>query len=452
MLEAVEPVAPLVGRETRERQLLDVRVSARDGMASLRAPGTSDDDEQGVVATVAVDEVVEVELIIESREATIRGRVLDEHGSPVTDAFVSHQRMSDSASAAKGAGKTALRWRFEDRPVLTDVDGNFVIDGLSADATYVIGAFRKGGGEAVRQDVRPGDTVELTLVDTGEIAGKVVGPDGSPAPERFKLTLSNPAEGVSRTNELFRSGGAFRLKQLPPGTYALIVDSATGGARVDGIELAGGEIKDDLVVTLTPRVTVRGRLVDIDTREPVPGMSVSFGARGAAMSWGNEKGGDLPHVSDADGRFVVADALAGKVTIAVSPRSFGKDNRYSWLWTSFFVPSGEDEVDIGEVELVADRVGPDQKPGDKGFEVKQAEPGAAPEDYVATVSLIRPGGPAEGSGLEVGDQIETANGHDVRGSNSFRLGRLTKVAPGQSFELGLVGGKKVTITAGPPIE
>ncbi len=429
----------------------DVRIFAMQGMATLRAPGTSDDDEQGTLARVEANETTEVEIVVESQKATIRGRVLDEHGSPVADAFVSHQRESDSAAAAQGAAKRSLRWRFEDRPVLTDHDGNFVIEGLADNATYTIAASRRGGGEAVQDGVSVGASVELTIVDTGEIAGKVVTGEGEAAPERFKLTLHNDAEALTRTDELFRSGGAFRMKELPPGTYTLIADSSVGVARVEGIELAGGEIKDDLVVTLTPRVTVRGRLLDIDSKAPIPGLSVSVTARGTTVSFGQDKGGDAPHISDADGRFEVADALTGKVTLSVVPRSFVGENRYSWLMMSYEIPAGDGVVDIGDVELVADRVTRGDKPGDSGFEIKDSAPDAQPEDFVATVAVVRPGGPADKSGLEVGDQIETVNGHDVRGTNAYRLNRLTKVAPGVSFELGLAGGGTVKITAGPAI-
>ena len=430
----------------------EVRILAMDGRAPLRAPGTGDDDLQGTLAQVTAGETTEVEIVIESRTATISGRVLDEQGSPVADAFVSHQRMSDSAKAGKGAGKAKLRWRFDDQPVLTDIDGRFVIDGLAEDARYVIGAFRKGGGEAVEAEIKPGESIELTIIDTGEIAGKVTIGETDESPERFKLTVRNQAEGLSRNDELFRSGGAFRMKELPPGTYVLIIDSPAGSARVEGIELGAGEVRDDLRVTVSPRVTVRGRIIDLETREPVAGISVSVGARGTSMSFGSEKSGELPHVSNAEGRFTINDALTGKVMLAAIPRSFGTDLPYSWTWMPYQIPAGDEVVDLGDIEIVADRTQHNQKPGDIGFEVKAAALGSESEDHVTTVALIRPGGPADGSGLAVGDVIETVDGHDVKGAKSFRFARLTRVAPGASFALGTAGGKTIKITAGPAIK
>jgi len=429
-----------------------VRVLAMGGTTMFRAPGTSDDDEQGTLVQVEAGQTTEVTIVVESRKAVIRGQVLDEQGSPVADAFISHQRMSDSAKANEGRGKSQLRWGFGSQPVLTDPDGRFVIGDLTEDATYVVGAFRKGGGEAVEDTIAPGDDVVLTIVETGEIAGVVVVGKGGPAPERFKLTLRNEAEGLSRNDELFRSAGKFRMKELPPGTYVLVVDSPAGAARVEGIELATGEIKEELVVSLSPRVTVRGRVIDLDSREPIAGMSVTIGPRGTSMSFGGEDRGDRPHISDAQGRFEVAEALTGKVMLAVMPRSMGADNPYTWLWLPFLIPEADEVVEIGDIELIANRTKRDQTPGDIGFAIKDAALGAEPEAFVATIALVRPGGPAEGSGLVVGDQINTVNGHDVSGTNSFRFGRLTKVLPGDAFELGLADGRTVTITAGPPIK
>jgi protocatechuate 3,4-dioxygenase beta subunit len=426
----------------------EVRILAMDGAAPLRAPGTTDDDPQGTVAVVEVGETTEVEIVIESRKASIRGRVLDEHGSPVADAFVSHQRVLDSANAGKSMNKHRLRSGFNSAPVLTDADGHFVLEGLAEGSTYVLGAFRKGGGEALAEGVQSGEFVELTIVATGEIAGTVV-VDGGALPDRVKLTISNRKEGLTRTQELFRTGGAFRMKELPPGTYDVVADSSAGSARVEALELAAGETKDDVVLTLVPRVTVRGRVIDLVTREAVAGISVSVGARGTSMSFGPEKAGNQPHISDADGRFEVADALSGKVTLALLPRGT-IDGPYSWLFFPYEIPAGEDVIDIGDVEVIADRVDSKQKPGDIGFEVKSMEPGADPEAFVAIVALVRPGGPAEGK-LAVGDRIATVDGYEVDGTRSYRLSRMTKVAPGVSFELGLAGGKTVTITAGPPI-
>lgn len=422
----------------------EVRVFALDsGGGIISAPGSSDEDQQGTLVTVEGGQTTEVEIVLESREAVIRGRVLDEQGSPVTDAFVNHQRMSDSA---KGQG--SLHWSV-DQPVLTDLDGRFVIEGLAPDASYVIGAFRKGGGKALEEGIHAGEAVELTIVETGEIAGKVVLGNGDATPERFKLTArgSGAAQAVTRTDELFRSGGQFHMKELPPGTYALIVESPAGDARLDGIELGGGEIKENLRIKLAPRVTVRGRVIDLDTRSPIAGMTVTIAARGTTLSFGPHKSSDRPRTSDADGRFEVPNVATGNVRVWLQPRNL--DSPYDWQWLYAQIPESNEIVDIGNLAIIADRTKRGEKPGDLGFEIQATKPDAKPEDFLAQVALIRPGGPAEAAGLAVGAVIQTVNGHDVQGSNSSRFPRLTQVPPGTTVKLGLADDRTITITASP---
>jgi protocatechuate 3,4-dioxygenase beta subunit len=427
----------------------EVRVTAHEGRMILRAPGTSDDDLQGVVATVVASDSVEVTLTIEAQTATIRGRVVDPDGGPVADAFVSHQRVSDSAAASPGSGARSLRWGFDDRPVLTDVDGRFTITGLVDQGSYALLASRKGGGEAVADSVAVGEEIELTIVETGSITGKLV-VDGGEAPARATLELSN-TEGLSRSFAPYKTGGAFTFEGLPPSTYTLSVDSPAGSARIENLELAAGEAKTDVVVTLSPRATVRGRLVDLDTRAPVPGLIVSITqAGGSIMFQGTDSGS--PNVSDADGRFEVSDALTGKIMLMARPRSYDDEQRYSWNPQRMTIPSGEPVVELGDIEVIATRAANGSKPGDLGFTLAPGSPDAEPEDYIATVAVVRPGGPAQAAGLALGDVITSVDGHDVRGEHNHRYYPLTNVAAGTAVEFGLADGRELTVTAGPPIK
>src|SRR5690606_39110391 len=95
--------------------------------------------------------------------------------------------------------------------------------------------------------------------------------EGGAAPSRATINLSS-AEGLRRSFAPYKTGGTFTFEALPPSTYTLSVESPAGTARVEDLELAAGEAKTDVVVTLSPRATVRGRLIDLDTREPVPGL------------------------------------------------------------------------------------------------------------------------------------------------------------------------------------
>ena len=84
------------------------RVVAFDEWTPLRAPGTGDDDRQGVDVVVARGQRARVRLVVERRDGHIRGRVLDAAGKPVTDAFLRAERESEATGvAAARAGRYA---------------------------------------------------------------------------------------------------------------------------------------------------------------------------------------------------------------------------------------------------------------------------------------------------------------------------------------------------------
>lgn len=428
------------------------RVIAEAGwLEQMRAPGTTDDDVQGELVEVTADVTAEVELVVERRAGIIRGRVIDSDGGPVGDAFVDTMRMSDSAAATSARARTSMRWGWDRKPVLSDQDGAFELRDL-AEGSYIIRAYREGGGEALLEGVALGtNDAVLTIVETGRIAGKVTLAGGG-APERFAVKLQDRGTGVERTDDFFRTGGAFSLRELPPGKYELVVSASEGSAQVV-VELEPGAVIDDLAIELVNKVTVKGRLIDADTRAPVPGMRVSVQDRsGSFMFSSDDAPGDRRDVSDADGRFEVEDAPTGKATLTIIPRNFADPGSYGWTQRSVNLATEPAVQDVGELELLASRLEERQKAGDTGFKIKPNEPEVEPEDAVFEVAVIRPGGPAEGSGLEVGDRILEVDGRTVSGLDSHRYGTLTRVPPGTVIELTIEGGNKVKIELGPPLE
>jgi protocatechuate 3,4-dioxygenase beta subunit len=430
------------------------RVLANDqpwGDSSLRAPGTTDDDVQGERVEVLAGQTVEVELRIESRTGVIRGKVVDENGGPVDDAFIHAERMSDSATANAQQSKASVRWGgWNTTPILSDVDGSFTIDEL-AEGSYVVRAYRRGGGEAITEGVALGSTIELTIEATGVLAG-TVGVSGGQPPEKFSISAVDKAQSLFFSDDFLRTEGKWQLSELPAGKYEINVECNLGTAKVETELEAGGRV-ENLELALTPRVTLRGRVVDLDTGAPIPGLEVNVQARGSSrfMLMG-EEGGERKHVSDAEGRFEIERAPAGKVDILVLPRGFGGGTSdYGWGSFSRSIAEQPAVQDIGDLEMIAKRLEPEQAAGDLGFELKQQAPDVEREDIVHVVGLIRPGGPASATALAVGDEIETVDGKSVTGNDNSRYFMLTQVPAGTVIELGLAGGKSVTITAAPPI-
>lgn len=424
---------------------VQARVNWSDGM---RAPGTTDDDIQGEVVEILAGGETEVELIVESRTYSIRGRVVDSTGAPLSDAFVDASRMSDSATVGS-APHQAVRWGWDRKPVLSDHDGNFEIAGL-AEGEYVARAYREGGGEGLLEHVAAGSTgIVLTIVDTGQLSGKVVLADGR-SPDRFEIAVVDQAQGLRYGDDFFRTEGVFAIRELPPGNYKIHATAPEGSADTE-VVLAAGQSIDDLSIELTSKVTVEGRLVDADTRAPVPGMEVRVTARGGSRSF-NLGVGKLEHVSDADGRFRVDDVTVGKVRVMLFPRDFTSDTGYSVTGRELVVRSEPAVQDIGEIELLPRRTKADEKAGDLGYKLAQPSPELEPEDRYFEVAVIRPGGPAENTGLAIGDRIVEVDGRSVAGLDWHRYEPLTRAPPGTSIVLGIEGGKKVTIVLGQPVQ
>lgn len=429
------------------------RVVAQRGVSdTMRAPGASDDDAAGERVDVRANEVTEVELVVESQAGRIAGRVVAEGGEPVADAFVEAVRESDSAAAAEGGGRGRARWgAWSRQPVLTDEEGRFSLDGLAEQGVYTVLAYRKGGGEAVAEHVRAGADVELSIGEPGVLAG-VVRIEGGGAPRRFTILAMDRSAGIRESDTFFETDGAWRLTNLPPGTYEVSVDAAEGTAKVD-VELAEGAEETELELVLAPRVTLEGRLVDAETGEPVVGLKVlatAVGGRARFRSGPNASA--QKDVSDAEGRFVVENAPTGKVLLMMVPIGT-RLSEYGRTGVSRRVAAEPRVQDLGTMELVKERVGPGETRGDLGYEVKQTEPGTEPEDARRVVAVVRPGGPAEAAGLAVGDEIVSVEGQDVRGVEGYRYEKLVRVPTGTTVSLGVVRDGEphtVKVVAGPP--
>ncbi len=424
-----------------------VTASSESWGAAMRAPGTSDDDLQGERVEIAAGEDLEVNLVVARSDGAIRGKVVDEQG-PVVDAFVSAERISEKAGASKASARHASRWSWNEQPVLTEQDGSFTLEGLE-EGNYVVRAYRKGGGEGLVEDVAVDTSVTVTIQTTGELAGTVLA--GDEAPERFRISAQDKVNGTSRFDSYFRTGGKWRLTEVPPGTYEISATSSEGTAKLEAITIGEGESREDLVLTLSGRVTVKGRLVDADTSKPIRGLQVSISPRsgGFFVRDGGDK--DREMVSGADGTFTVEDAPVGKVRIMAWDRAGGKDSKYQWTMLSRELPSEPAVQDIGDVKLIASRLEPNQKAGDLGFTLHEEEPTVEDEDRQMKVALVREDGPAADSGLEAGHVITMVDGKPVGGADYASWWRLTSVPPGTKLTLTVEDVETpIFVTVGPP--
>ncbi|EDM80762.1 hypothetical protein PPSIR1_12803 [Plesiocystis pacifica SIR-1] len=270
-------------------------------------------------ATVALDSGGEAEIEIEVRASAgrIAGRVVDDGGTPLGDAFIAITRQSEAlADQLPPAG----RLRYGDspgRPVLTDLDGRFTLEGLP-DGLYTVQAKVPQGGEAARVDVEPGDTeVELVIDSPAELAGTVAlrGAAEAGSVRDYAVILTEAGGAERREHWRDRGDGRWRFEALAPGSYTVQVTSPTADGQAS-VELAPGQSVLDLRVELDARVPARGRIVDAESQAPVAGAEVRVEAPGAE----HYGVGFIPWVeTDAEGRFTLPGVPVGSLKMKVIP-------------------------------------------------------------------------------------------------------------------------------------
>ncbi|MCB9564569.1 MAG: carboxypeptidase regulatory-like domain-containing protein [Kofleriaceae bacterium] len=247
----------------------------------------------------------DVELVLGAALA-LRGRVVDGAGAPVAGARV---------RAARSHARSRLDATSGD-------DGTFTITGAAA-GSYELSTSVHGrvGRLKVELDADTGP-VELVVRDPGGVRiTAVAGATGAEPPstitvaiERFVPTgLDRAATPGSPGGTYGSDGGVFSIRDLAAGTYDLRV-TAPGlpAQRVAGVAVADG--------AWTPvEITFRGgaRLDGVVTAggKPVAGARVSIDGGAAAV------------FTDDAGRFAIAAAPVGPVTIAVAAEGIGRFQR-----------------------------------------------------------------------------------------------------------------------------
>jgi membrane-associated protease RseP (regulator of RpoE activity) len=200
-------------------------------------------------------------------------------------------------------------------------------------------------------------------------------------------------------------------------------------------------------IELVGRVTVRGRLVDLDSGEPIVGMHVSVGPSSGGFFFGGG-GGERKEVSDANGEFEVANAPSGEVMVRIRTQNWGGTNDYIGTSIMRTLTAKPATQDIGEITLVKKRVSDQEKVGDLGYKLREAAPDEDWAKRELKIAFVRPGGPAAAVGLKAGDVITSVNGHDVTGEATYKYGALTRAKAGDTVTLGLANGSSVKVVLG----
>jgi hypothetical protein len=215
---------------------------------------------------LARGEKAQLELALD-RAGKINGRVLDDRGSPVADAWVS--AIADALTAAGGASmqRAAFATLLPAR-VLTDAQGEFSFERLTAGtARYTVQVSVPGAGAAQARAVRAGDAqLELVLRAVGSIAGSVEGVCGKGSGYHVAIQTQSLDTGQMLGPTTVTAEGTFVVSGVAPGAVRLSAYCEHSEGLVLGVataQLSPGQKLEGVALSLQ----LRGRGHDGEPRE-----------------------------------------------------------------------------------------------------------------------------------------------------------------------------------------
>jgi uncharacterized GH25 family protein len=207
--------------------------------------------------------------------ATVKGRVVDIEGKPVSGARV---RIGRASRGGRGMIFEPPRQGF------SDGTGAFEIHGLARHELAAVAMHETGSSKTEEVDTTGGDVtgVTLTIDVTGTIAGIVVDPQGQPV-EGVQVSAAPNWRGPGRggnfadfrlrgfPEELTDGAGHFTLTGLAPGSYEVTAVRSRGMSRgrrgaADGVVADTGT--KDLKIVLPPEGGVKGKVALADGSAP----------------------------------------------------------------------------------------------------------------------------------------------------------------------------------------
>ena len=412
----------------------DYQVSAAYGGTAVGPFSRRKDEPSLKSVSVKVGTTTQVQLVLAERSGEITGRVVDENQAPVVDAFVQAVREAEGPELP-----SVPPWE-STAPVLSDREGAFALTHL-AEGTYTVHAYREGGGSASVEHVKLGSTVTVAIQRTATLSGRLEMAGGG-SPDEFTVGVSSPEARLFRRESFVHTSGAWTISDLPEGNYQLFAEAPEGTAALE-LVLTRGETRSDIVLTLAPRATLRGRVSSLEDGSAVIGARVSAFSQSAMAATTSTMD---PAVTGEAGQFELANVSIGAVTLLVmpgEPLSSAQDPAV----VPFEVEPGK-SGDVGSLLVARRRLKPGQPAGDLGFALTELPPVMQFRPRTLEVGSVRPHGPAALAGLLVGDVIVAVDGHDVTGKLSYLYRTLASVPAGTSVALRLARGATLALEAG----
>jgi protocatechuate 3,4-dioxygenase beta subunit len=311
--------------------------SAQGGRASAKAmePGLQPGEVRDVIVAVQTS-------------AQLSVQVVDEAGHGIAGASV-------SARSTEQQGMTAM---LQSRHATCDERGKCQFESMVA-GSYQLNAMaagRTGESKTVQVAVEPSaEAVQIVLREGGIVTGIVQTTDGQPVPDArvaHHASENIPILGdmteqlgpdylsqVTRGGAATDAAGRFRLTGLNDNSAFLVVAAHTDYSAGVARDVHMGDV--DVVVTLQPHSTVRGRVLAADSNEHVPQFTVAI-LRTSFLVLKTPIAREV--VESSDGSFELTGISADSYTLQIDADGYGTETK------SITVQKGT-HLDVGAIAL-----------------------------------------------------------------------------------------------------
>jgi membrane-associated protease RseP (regulator of RpoE activity) len=241
---------------------------------------------------------------------------------------------------------------------------------------------------------------------------------------RRSAGASTPVRPLLQT--VHEPSGAFAITALAPGDYELSVRTPAGQLGGTLVAVAEGQSRQGLRIVVRGSMTIRGRLVDDRTGQPVPGVTVTLAGASAP-------GADQPRaLTDPGGGFAI-EKIPRQQQVALSFRS--PDPGHLPELERLVSPEDSEGVDLGTLRLV--RGSWDQRLAGGPRGLTGLDHGLSAGQVV--LLEVRPGTPAVRAGLQAGDRLLAIDGKEVRGLGHEGRSFLLVGPPGSTVAVTVQG-------------
>ena len=289
---------------------LAYRIEARHGLEEART-------EEAITVASGAIMTADVQL---GEGGTIEGYVMDSEERPVAGAMVS----------ARPQDRRGRAWGMRQPTARVQADGRFVLRGVG-DFDYQLWVSASGYGGASEKNVRRGSRdVRITIKKLGWIEGQVQD-EGGVFRGTFRIHVKrigqrNNSRGWygGRNQFTFNTDdGRFVVRGQQAGEYEVRASTPDGliSLQQEKVTVVNGQGTPEVRLRMSPGATVRGRITNEATGEPVSGAWVSFSARSGSSqddSSGATSGGAR---ANAKGEYQVRGLGGGAYTVSVSSPS-----------------------------------------------------------------------------------------------------------------------------------